>query len=108
MITFERSQVLNAYLEKNESRIAELMEMEPKDALVIINAAGHDFTVEELTSYCDAIKNAVNKSQEGELSEDALDEVAGGVVPLILFGVAAGIAIMAVGINQVKKSSFKW
>ena len=73
----ERAEALTQYLTSDPERAKELLAMEPAEALEKINAAGYDFTMEELTAYCDAFKAAV---AQGELDEDQLENVSGGVV----------------------------
>ena len=75
-ITIERAEKLAAYLKADPQRGKELLEMPVEEALEKINADGNDFTVEELQEFDQAM---VNASNEGELSEDDLDSVVGGI-----------------------------
>ncbi len=108
MLTEERAELLTNYLTSDADRAKALLELEPKEALEKINSAGYDFTIEELDEYCTSFKTyAAQQSEQNELSADALDAVAGGVVItaaicakvglglLGCFGVGAGIGIAA-------------
>lgn len=106
-MTQERADILSEYLAADEERAKRLLGLEPDAALAEINAAGYDFTPDELQEYCVAFKAAVVQNQNGELSVDELSEVSGGLVLttalavkvgvglLTCFGVGAGIGIAA-------------
>lgn len=106
-MTQERADILSAYLEADTERAKKLLGLDPDIALGEINAAGYDFTVDELQEYCVAFKAAVIQNQNGELSPEELSEVSGGLVltvglaikvgvgMLACFGVGAGIGIAA-------------
>lgn len=86
MLTQERADILTNYLSADVNKTEALLGMEPADALAEINAAGYDFTVEELNAYAQALKFA---KAGGELNTEELENVAGG------FGlVAAGLCIV--------------
>ena len=80
MLTQERADILTKYLSADADKAEKLLGMEPEKALEEINAAGFDFTMDELNEYCAAFKAAVAVQGEGELNADALDNVAGGIV----------------------------
>lgn len=94
MLTNERSNLIGNYLAANKERAMVLLELSPEDAAAKINADGYDFTVDEIAEFGDQMKKAVTASQEGELSEDALDGVSGG---LVVEGVA--IACISLGFS---------
>ena len=77
-MTMERADALTKYLTADPENAKNLLAMDPVDALAVINAAGYDFTVEELIEYCNAFKAAA--TQDGELDAEALENVAGGIV----------------------------
>ena len=86
MLTQERADILTNFLSADTAKAEALLNLEPADALSQINAAGFDFTIDELMDYAKALKIAKG---DGELNADELDDVAGG------FGlVAAGCCIV--------------
>lgn len=76
-MTMERADALTKYLTADPENAKNLLAMEPADALAVINAAGYDFTIEELIEYCNAFKAVATQD---ELDAEALDNVAGGIV----------------------------
>lgn len=99
ILTNERSERLSAYLTADIERAKSLIELTPEEAVAKINADGNDFTVDEIKEFGDQLqKVAASQSEDGELTEDALSEVAGGVV--IAAGVlAAGVALFTAGVT---------
>ena len=91
-MTKERAEILTQYLTSDPYRAKDLLALEPDEALAKINAEGYDFTIDELNEYCEAFKAAV---AQGELSEDELDSVAGGLV--LTTGMVIGLAACFVG-----------
>ena len=94
-LTSDRANNLANYLMSNPELSKELLESTPEEALKRINAAGHDFTLEEILQFGQQLREAVS----GELSEDSLEEVAGGglggtFVAGFLVGVAIGCAVI--------------
>ena len=87
-LTQERATVITEFLEADLDRAKKLFDLGPDAALKEINAAGNDFTIEEINEYGEAAKKA---SAQGELDADALDNVAGG--SFVAAGVMVGIAI---------------
>lgn len=70
-------ELLQAKLEADPDFAEKLIELETaEDAQSFLQAEGLDFTVEELNSFADAV-NRYGES-EGELSDEALEGVAGG------------------------------
>jgi len=91
MLTQARADILGAFLEKNPDTAKELVNMEPEKAIEVINAAGHDFTVDELEEFGKAMMATAAKAGEnGELSANDLESVAGGeAIICISLGVCA-------------------
>ncbi len=75
MLTEERAKVLVDCFNENGD---ELVEMSPEDALEKINADGHDFTLDELSEFAQAVGNL--DSDDEELDAEKLDDVTGGFV----------------------------
>lgn len=94
MLTQERADIISQYLADDQERAKALVALEPAEALVQINAAGYDFTVEELVEYCEALKLAV---ADGELNADDLDNVSGGAVVSVGIMIACGVGGFVAG-----------
>lgn len=104
MITNAKVEALNKYLASDSVNAESLFAAEPAEALVQINKAGLDFTLDELMEYSTVLKAAL--SSDCELQESDMDMVAGGVVVSLglcaayvvgglIFGVGVGIAVNA-------------
>lgn len=100
MLTQERADIISQFLADDQERARMLLDLEPEEALEKINAAGHDFTVEELIEYCDALKLAI---ADGELNADDLDNVSGGVVVSVGVMIACGVGGFVAGFAVSKK-----
>lgn len=84
-------ELLQTKLENDPALAAKLFELETaEDAQSFLKAEGLDFTVEELSSFAEAV-NQYGEG-EGELSDEALDGVAGGSVSLATIAAVATIA----------------
>lgn len=97
MLTQERADILTKLLSADTAKAEELLNMEPAEALAAINAAGYDFTMEELNEYARALKMA---KADGELDPEELENVSGGLGLVgaglcIVGGVVLGIACNA-------------
>lgn len=103
VLTEERAKLLASYLEQDKERAKRLFDTAPEEAVKEINAAGYDFSVEELIDFGDAMSLAVSKN--GELSADDLENVAGGLGVVATFAIAYGIAI---GCGYVVGRLNKW
>lgn len=90
MKTERITQITEALL-SNESEVPALFEMSPADAAAKLVQKGFDFTEDELIEY-GGIINEEKKHAEfnGELSEDALDNVSGGG---LLAAAVAGVLV---------------
>ena len=77
MLTQERADLLSNYLSTHLEETEVLLTLEPEEALAKINAAGIDYSIEELKEYCDVLKTSLPKD---ELDGTDLDNVTGGVV----------------------------
>lgn len=80
-------------LNKDEKRAADLLAMEPAEAAASLTAAGFTVTAEELVEFGEKIKAIA--SQDGELDDADLDNVAGGSVAGAVFvvGVIGGMIL---------------
>ena len=67
---------------EDEAFVKQLVEMEnPEDVQAALNAKGAEITVEEVQQ----IAKSLSQQAEGELDEDALEDVAGGVSAQTIF-----------------------
>lgn len=93
VLTNERAEKLANYLTADVNKAKELVDLPVEDAVKAINADGYDFTVEELKEFgAELQKIAENMDSNGELSADALEDVAGG---LVVTGAVAAALITA-------------
>lgn len=99
MITNEKATAIAAYFKADEARTKELFEMEPAEAAAKMTADGCEVTADELIELHSEIQKVAATGTE--LDEAALENVAGGIAPLIiaggifLGGMAVGIAVNA-------------
>lgn len=104
-MTNERVAQLADFLKADVERAKKLMDLSPEEAVKIINENGNDFTVDEVVEFGLNLKNVV--AQADELSEDNLDDVAGG-----LAAAAAAVYLTCVSIGVTlgiaAGSNWKW
>ena len=108
-ISDERIQKLTEVLSADKEEGQKLIDMSPEEAVAAINAKGYDFSVEELKSFAEKLKNVMQKKDE--LSEEDLVSVAGGMGVGATIGVACLIAFgtgVAVGGLEKLFSSIGW
>ena len=103
MLTQERADIISKFLADDQERAKKLFEQEPAEVLKVLNGAGYDFTVEELNEYGAALKQAAT---QGELKEDDLDTVSGGVAVSVGIMIACGVGGFAAGF--VCNKGWKW
>ena len=81
ILSNERAEKLSAYLTADIERAKTLINLSPEEAVAKINADGFDFSVDEIMEFGEQLQKVVaSQSEDGELSEEALGEVGGGVV----------------------------
>lgn len=90
MLSQERAAMLASYLNSDIERAKELLSMSPETAVVKINASGYDFSLEEIVEFGSQLQAAAE--QDGELTEESLCDVAGGLV-------VAGVAISCIALG---------
>lgn len=95
-----RMEMLAAFLSADADRAKYLLTMNPEDAATVINAAGYDFTTEELVSFGEELRKAVAMKSEGEVSEEALEDVAGGIGIVTGSLIALGAGILVGGMDH--------
>lgn len=104
MLTNERAELIAKYLNDNKERAQTLLALSPEEAVEKFNAEGYDFTVEEISEFGRQLKIAV-ASQDGELDEDALNGVSGG---LAVEGVAIACITLGYTIGSSLAKNFGW
>jgi len=77
-INNERMEALSKYLASDAERLEMLQALSAEEAVAKINADGYDYTTEELIAFEEEM-NKMAGQQDGELNEESLDNVAGGV-----------------------------
>lgn len=107
VLTESRAKLLADYLNADAERAQKLAELTPEAALTHVNADGNDFTIEEMREFAQEIQSlALAQSNQGELDENALCDVAGGV------GLAAAAAKGAIAVTALitmkKKFTCTW
>lgn len=78
-------------LAKDEAVVAKLKECKTEEeALAVVKTVAPDMTMEELKSSVEVMKSYIEESESGVLSEDDLDQVAGGKGKVTLDDVEKG------------------
>lgn len=93
-MTNDRINEISEYLVKDTNAAKELMEMTPENAASKMIADGFEVTADELIEFGEELKK-VNVNTEGELKENDLENVSGGLLAstVILGGIAIGYAL---------------
>ena len=101
VLTESRAKLLSDIILADENKDKKLLEMDPNEALDVINAMGNDFTIDEINEFGDALKSYVS---QGELNADDLDSVAGGVVGTVIAAcaIAAGVGAAVGALERFK------
>ncbi|MDR1642951.1 MAG: class IIb bacteriocin, lactobin A/cerein 7B family [Clostridiales bacterium] len=105
MLTQKKTEDLSAILTADPERAKKLLDLEPADAIAELSALGSDVTLDELKEYGEALKSA---SSGDVLDDAALDEVAGGIAP-VLIGVLAGVSgVLGYKFGKELGKKFSW
>ena len=105
MLTKERADLLAAFLDADIQNAKALFELTPADAAAKINESGYHFSVEEIIEFGMQLKKAIEMTKEGELSEDALDTVSGG---LVVEGVVISCIALGFKIGSALAQNYGW
>ena len=105
MLIKERADLLAAYLDADIENAKKLLELSAEDAADKINANGYDFSVEEVAEFGAQLQKAIEATQKGELSEDALNDVAGGFV---FEGVMISCVVLGFKIGSSLAKTWGW
>jgi lactobin A/cerein 7B family class IIb bacteriocin len=98
VLTGERAEKLSNYLNSDIERAKKLVDLPAEEALALINADNNDFTIEELKDFRDVMELIAKEGGDGELQEEELATVSGGIV---ISGavLAAGVALFTAGVT---------
>lgn len=83
----------------DEAKVKELVEMTPEAAAAKFAAMGYDFSAEELVEFGNYLAANV---PNGEINENELDKVAGGIAAETLFVIGVIIGMTA------NKNNWRW
>lgn len=91
MISVEKANAIATAIGSDEERVKMLFDLSPEEAAEKLNSEGNDVTAQDLIDFADFVKE--NAATEGELAEDDLGNVSGGVVAELVFcgGVLLGM-----------------
>jgi lactobin A/cerein 7B family class IIb bacteriocin len=98
VLTDERAKKLSDYLVSDVERAQRLVDLPADEALVLINAEGNDFTIDEIKDFGLVMEHVSQSNKDEELNEEELEEVAGGIV-ITSAVLAAGVALFTAGVT---------
>ena len=100
-LTLERTELLGKYLQEDVERAKKLLGLTPDEAVKAINADGYDFSIDELVEFGSKLQDAAKaQSENGELSESSLEDVAGGIGVIAGTLIALGAGILVGGMDR--------
>ena len=97
MLSEKRIKEITEAIGTKQDRMVELVDMAPADAAAKLNSEGFQVTADELIEFADFAKKS---AESGELDEDALENVSGGIAgtTLFLIGTLGGLMLAKKGI----------
>ncbi|SMP58027.1 hypothetical protein [Anoxynatronum buryatiense] len=102
----ERMMLLKQKLEADEQLVEKLMQQETSEEVqALLKENNVEMTLEEINTVREALLKAMERSEEGELSEEDLEEVTGGVflISMILALVCtAGMTQLTMSANRMR------
>ena len=98
----DRMERLASFLSSDLDRAKTLLALTPEEAVTTINAEGFDFAVEEIEEFGKILQTAAANSENGELSEEELGDVAGGIGVVAGALIALGAGILVGGMDRFK------
>lgn len=104
-MTNEKITAFAKYLEENKDSAQSLFESSAEEALAVLNSAGCNFTLDDLQEVAAAFEKAAVPAS-GELSDEEMDSVAGGIVvetALIALALSAAGLGYKIGSDLAKK-----
>lgn len=87
------------YLTEDKDRAEKLFELSPEDVVKIVAKDGIELTTEEVVEFGEKLKSVAAK--DGELDATELDDVSGGLGPVL-------VPVMALGGIFVARSIKRW
>lgn len=105
MLTQERIEKLADFLKADVDRANKLAEMSPEEVATVINNEGYDFTVDEIKEFGEGFKAA---AAQGELSEENLDQVSGGVILITAAAAKVYLSCVAIGVTLGTGAGTNW
>ena len=79
---------------KDEQTAKSLLEKSPEEVRDYMKEQGYDYSIGEIQAIAKELKSMANKQQqEGELDEDALEDVAGGLALEVAAVIAFGVGV---------------
>lgn len=95
---------LQAKLEADGNLGEKLFSLEtPKEVQSFLREQGIEFSLEEINTLRDALVRVAQKGENGELSDEALEDVAGGAV---IFGAISATAAAGSFVHNVTRGSW--
>lgn len=99
VLTNERAEKLANYLAADADRAKKLVDLPVDEAVKAINADGFDFSADELKDFGEVMQKVSSAvGENGELDEDALGNVAGGIV-ISAAVLGAGVTLFTFGVG---------
>lgn len=80
---------------KDAETAKSLLEKSPEEVSAYMKTQGYEYSVEEIKAIGAELKAMADKQSEGELDEDALEDVAGGVFISTAVAIAVGVGVSA-------------
>lgn len=100
-LTEDKAKIISEYLMADKERAQRLLEMVPEEAAKEMNIAGCDIDVDELVEFGSVMAQVANKE---ELSDEDLDNVAGGLGIIATYAIAAGVAaVVGYGVGRLDR-----
>ena len=86
----EREEKLAKFIQENPAEAKAILECSvnesPAAAAEKLNQFGFDYTAEEMEKITDQVLSSAAATEDGELNDEALENVAGGFVPAFVVG----------------------
>ena len=105
-MTEERIEKLTNYLREDQEKELVLLQMQPEEACIKIQADGYDYTVDEIIEYGNLVRT-VAAQMDDEISEADLEMVAGGFTLGSLVGAAFAVKV-CYDIGKALGKSLPW